>query len=120
MSCKMEELSKVNQADVIEKEKHIWTRSTPADLYYARDETNPKIIRATTKLLQLCEMFNENLVLRAKKVNALKPKYEPPPRKNRARLCKHKSKMMLYIFWTCLILGCFKLKNLVRIVRKRS
>lgn len=92
VSNKIEELSKVSQEDVIEKEKHIWTRSTPADLYYVRDEKNPKIITATPKLLQLCEIFNETLVLRAQKVNALKPKYEPPPRKNRARVCKHKSK----------------------------
>lgn len=92
VSSKLEELSKVNQEDVLEKEKQIWTRSTPADLYYVRKEENPKIIHASTKLLQLCDVFNESLVLRAKKVNELKPKYEPPPRKNRARLCKHKSK----------------------------
>lgn len=92
VSTKMEELSRLNQEDILEKEKNIWTRTTPADLYYTRDEENPKIIKATPKLLHLCEVFSENLVLRTKKVNELKPKYEPPPRKNRARLCKHKSK----------------------------
>lgn len=96
VSTKIEELSKINQDDVLEKEKHIWTRSTPADLYYARDEENPKIINATPRLLQLCDAFLENLVLRAKKVNELKPKYVPPPRKNRARVCKHKSKLMFF------------------------
>lgn len=92
MSNKMEELSRVNQEDALEKEKNMWTRSTPADLYYMRDEQNPKVVKATPKLSQLCEQFNENLVLRAEKVNNLKPKYKPPPRKNRARLCRHKSK----------------------------
>lgn len=42
---------------------------------------------------QLCDRFNEDLVLRAKKINAAKPKYEPPPRKNRARICKHKTEV---------------------------
>lgn len=88
----------MSQEDAIEKEKHIWTRSTPADLYYVRDEVNPKIIAATPRLFQLCEVFNETLVLRAKKVNELKPKYEPPPRKNRARVCKHKSEYYLQNF----------------------
>lgn len=100
VSNKIEELSKINEDDVLEKEKRIWTRSTPADLYYARAEDNPKIITATPRLLQLCESFNENLVLRAQKVNSLKPEYVPPPRKNRARLCKHKSKFFFecYLF----------------------
>lgn len=95
VSSKIEELSKLNQEDVLEREKNIWTRSTPADLYYVRDVNNPKIVRATPKLLALCEVFNENLVLRAKKINEMKPKYDPPPRKNRARLCKHKCKLKL-------------------------
>lgn len=85
----MEELSNT-QEDTIEKEKKIWTRTTPADLHYTRDENNSKIIRASDRLLKFCKKFNEELVLRSQKVNQLKPKYEPPPRKNRARLCKHK------------------------------
>lgn len=94
VSNKIEELEKVNQEDTLEKEKDIWTRSTPADLYYVRDEQNTKIIRSTPKLLQLCHLFDDVLLLRAKKVNDLKPKYEPPPRKNRARLCKHKCEFL--------------------------
>lgn len=89
---KLEELATMATDDILEKEKSIWTRTTPAELYYIRDENNSKIIRATPKLIQLTEKFHETLVLRASRVNSLKPKYEPPPRKNRARLCKHKSK----------------------------
>lgn len=79
--------------DILEEEKKVWTRSTPAELFYVRDETDLKMIRATPKLIELCERFREELLTRSQKVNALKPKYEPPPRKNRARLCKHKSKL---------------------------
>ncbi|KAK4883143.1 hypothetical protein RN001_006462 [Aquatica leii] len=87
---KIKELSKIGLEEIIEEEKNIWTRSTPADLFYEKDSSNTKVTKATDRLLKVCETFNENLVLRAAKVNESKPKYEPPPRKNRARLCKHK------------------------------
>ncbi|KAI4457702.1 ribonuclease iii [Holotrichia oblita] len=88
---KMEELNSDSDEDILEKEKKIWTRTTPADLYYQRDEANPKLIKGTERLFKICETFKEELVLRTKKVNATKPHYEPPPRKNRARICKHKT-----------------------------
>lgn len=88
---RMEEMNSDSEEDILEKEKKIWTRTTPADLYYQRDEENPKIIRGTQRLSKICETFNDELVSRAQKINAIKPKYEPPPRKNRARICKHKS-----------------------------
>ncbi|KAF5298625.1 hypothetical protein FQR65_LT09721 [Abscondita terminalis] len=87
---KIKELSKIGLEEIIEGEKSIWTRSTPADLYYEKDSTNSKVTKATDRLLKVCEVFNDTLVLRSKKINETKPKYEPPPRKNRARLCKHK------------------------------
>lgn len=95
VSNKIHELSKVDHEEVLEQEKNIWTRSTPSDLYYRKDESNSKITRATKRLVQICDKFNEELVLRAESVNKLKPKYEPPPRKNRARLCKHKCKFIV-------------------------
>ncbi|XP_045475707.1 ribonuclease 3 [Harmonia axyridis] len=93
VTTKLEELNSFNQDEAIENEKNIWTRSTPADLYYERDEINPKVIRSSPKLKQLCDRFNEELVLRAKKINMMKPPYQPPPRKNRARICKHKTEV---------------------------
>ncbi|KAF5287701.1 hypothetical protein FQA39_LY15801 [Lamprigera yunnana] len=87
---KIKELSKIGIEEILEEEKSIWTRSTPADLYYEKDPNNSKVTRATERLLKVCDVFNETLVLRANKINDTKPKYEPPPRKNRARLCKHK------------------------------
>lgn len=107
VSTKIEELGKVNEEEMLENERNIWTRSTPADLYYTRDEQNTKVIKATPKLLQLCDDFNENLVLRAKKINDLKPKYEPPRRKNRARLCKHKCKFFNYDILLSLLCSYF-------------
>lgn len=106
ISKKMEELSNT-QEDTIEKEKKIWTRTTPADLHYMRDEKNSKIIKASDRLLKFCNKFSEELVLRAQKVNELKPKYEPPPRKNRARLCKHKCKQFIGIVVMFLNMFCF-------------
>ncbi|CAG9859292.1 unnamed protein product [Phyllotreta striolata] len=91
LSSKLEELASMSIEEILENEKTIWTRSTPADLFYVRDVDNPKIMIATDRLVQLCDNFEDQLVTRARQVNALKPKYEPPPRKNRARLCKHKT-----------------------------
>lgn len=79
-----------NNEEFLEKENLIWTRTTPSDLFYERCEDNPKIMKATTRLTTLCDLFEENLVKRAEKINAGKPEYIPPPRKNRARLCKLK------------------------------
>lgn len=95
ITTKLEELSKMSQEEIIEREKSIWTRTTPADLYYERDEVNPKIIKGTNKLMEVCNRFNEELVLRARKINALKPPYEPPMRKKKARLCKHKCNLFV-------------------------
>lgn len=90
ITTKLEELAK--QDDLLEKEKDIWTRTTPADLHYKRDDDNPKIIKGTPKLLQLCEQFKTKLINRRTNANKNKPEYIPPPRKNRAKLCTHKSK----------------------------
>ncbi|KAL6440955.1 hypothetical protein ACFW04_003384 [Cataglyphis niger] len=76
---------------ILENEKKIWTRTAPADLYYFRDENNPKIMKSTVKLQELCMTFKRLLIDRATEARALQPPYEPPPRKTRARLCRHKS-----------------------------
>lgn len=93
MQKKLEELAKMKPEEIVEHEKKVWTRTAPADLYYVRDEKNHKVMKATPKLLALCKRFHNELVSRAEKVRAARPKYEPPPRKNRMRLAKHKSEM---------------------------
>ncbi|XP_029678155.1 LOW QUALITY PROTEIN: ribonuclease 3-like [Formica exsecta] len=88
---KLNELSAMGSEGILESEKKIWTRTAPADLYYFRDENNPKIMRSTVKLQELCMTFKRLLIDRATEARALQPPYEPPPRKTRARLCRHKS-----------------------------
>lgn len=56
---------------IIEHERKVWTRTAPADLYYARDESNPKIMIGTPKLKELCEIFKELLVDRSSAARAL-------------------------------------------------
>nr|CAD7204214.1 unnamed protein product [Timema douglasi] len=46
---------------------------------------NPKVMRATPRLMELCEKFEKELSTRAAKVRAAQPKFELPPRKNRAK-----------------------------------
>jgi len=93
MQKKLEELAKMKPEEIVEHEKKVWTRTAPADLYYVRDEKDHKVMKATPRLLALCERFREELVGRAEKVRASRPKYEPPPRKSRLRLAKHKSEI---------------------------
>ncbi|XP_033356716.1 ribonuclease 3 [Bombus vosnesenskii] len=88
---KMDELSAMGPEGIMENARKVWTRTAPADLYYNRDESNPKIMRGTPKLQELCELFKKVLLNRAAAARALQPPYEPPPRKTRARLCRHKS-----------------------------
>ncbi|XP_008547319.1 ribonuclease 3 [Microplitis demolitor] len=76
---------------ILECDKKIWTRAAPADLYYTRDENNPKIMKATPKLKELIGNFKRLLLDRAAEARANYPPYEPPPRKTKARLCRHKS-----------------------------
>lgn len=93
MQMKLEELSKLKPEQILEHEKKVWTRSAPADLYYARDESNVKVMRATPKLVALCDKFEDEIVTRAQRVRESQPPYEPPPRKKRLRLAKHKSEI---------------------------
>ncbi|XP_012538290.2 ribonuclease 3 isoform X2 [Monomorium pharaonis] len=88
---KLSELSAMGSKGILESEKKIWTRTSPADLYYVRDENNPKIMKGSSKLRELCLTFKAVLINRAAAARALQPPYEPPPRKTRARLCRHKS-----------------------------
>ncbi|XP_076232216.1 ribonuclease 3 drosha [Calliopsis andreniformis] len=93
MERKMDELSAMGPEGIMENARKVWTRTAPADLYYTRDDTNPKLMRGTPKLHELCELFKKVLIDRAAAARSLQSPYEPPPRKTRARLCKHKSEV---------------------------
>lgn len=77
-----------------EKESTIFIRSTPAERFYSRSSENPKVVEGTPALKALVWCFEDTLVLRAQRVKMAKPLYIPPPRKNRARVCKHKCKFV--------------------------
>lgn len=88
---KLDELCAMGPEGIVENERKLWTRTAPADLYYIRDENNPKLMRGTSKLCELCDIFKQLLIDRAATARASQSPYEPPPRKTRARLCRHKS-----------------------------
>lgn len=71
MERKMDELSAMGPEGIMENERKIWTRTAPADLYYTRDEINPKIMKGTQKLRDLCNLFKEILIDRAAAARAL-------------------------------------------------
>ncbi|XP_063972523.1 ribonuclease 3 [Diachasmimorpha longicaudata] len=78
---------------ILECERKAWTRTAPADLYYNRDENNPRIMKGTPKLQELCGIFKRALLDRAAITRASQSPYEPPVRKTRRRVCRHKSEI---------------------------
>lgn len=88
---KLDELSAMGSEGILENERKIWTRTAPADLYYIRDEYNPKVMKSTSRLQELCATFKRLLIDRATAQRASQPPYKPPLRKTRTRLCRHKS-----------------------------
>ncbi|XP_014259124.1 ribonuclease 3 [Cimex lectularius] len=88
MNNQLEEISKMLPEDIIKKEKHFWTRTAPANLYYEKDEKNPNVLRGTVKLIGLCDKFEHDLVERGKRIRAEKPSFVPVPRKKKLRRYK--------------------------------
>lgn len=79
------------------EEKEIWIRSSPAELFYRRTN-NGNEVESTPRLDALCKLFEEELVNRATKVKSTLEAYKPPERKRKARLCKHKCKLIMYVY----------------------
>lgn len=70
------------------EEKEYWIRSSPADIYYKR--TNGSEVMSSPRLDTLCDLFEQGLLNRAANLrNKLAP-YVPPPRKRKAKICRHK------------------------------
>ncbi|GBM59674.1 Ribonuclease 3 [Araneus ventricosus] len=67
-----------------------WIKSSSSELYYSRIEEDPKEVVATDALKELHNKFRYELVERAARVRAGKPKYDPPVRKTKLR--NHKPK----------------------------
>ncbi|XP_014213264.1 ribonuclease 3 isoform X2 [Copidosoma floridanum] len=75
----------------VASDKKIWTRSSPADLYYQRSEADYRVVVSTEREKEICDDFQKLLVERSAAARALQPPYEPPPRKTKTRICRHKS-----------------------------
>lgn len=76
------------------EEKQYWIRSSPSDIYYKRTvQQNGIEVEATPRLEALCELFERELIIRAENAREAMPKYTPPPRKEKRRLCRHKSEV---------------------------
>jgi ribonuclease-3 len=94
----LDEYSSLTPEEIIENEKKTWTRCAPADLYYARDLDNPKLMRGTDKLKATIDQFRIKLLERGDKARTMQPKFDYPPRKTRRHSaqcggsCKDKSK----------------------------
>lgn len=71
MERRLSELSAIGSEGILENEKKIWTRTAPADLYYVRDENDPKMMKSTLKLQELCVTFKQLLIDRAAAARAL-------------------------------------------------
>ncbi|XP_042209623.1 ribonuclease 3-like [Homarus americanus] len=71
-----EDSQKLVGEDEVEDEevKSAWVRSAPADLYYQRDDKNPLVMRATKKLIQLCDSVEDKLIRRGVRLREEKKK----------------------------------------------
>ncbi|XP_017471286.1 PREDICTED: ribonuclease 3 isoform X1 [Rhagoletis zephyria] len=83
-----EKLAELGEQD--EDTRNVWVRSSPADPFYRRTNASNEVV-STSRLEALCKLFEEKLIQRAERVRKTLPPYEPPTRKSRRRLCKHKS-----------------------------
>ncbi|XP_054279725.1 ribonuclease 3 [Macrosteles quadrilineatus] len=83
---------KPDYAALLEEEKKIWTRTSPAELFYTPGSNyseDLKIVQGTEKQNALCNEFDEKLLKQADAIRANLPKYEPLQRKKKI-LSKHK------------------------------
>ena len=69
---------KLTPAEIIEMERRVWIRSTPADLYYDRDKVNPEVMVATEKSKNMHVAFEETLIGSGMEARSKFPVREPP------------------------------------------
>lgn len=74
--------------------RETWTRCAPADLYYARDPKNSKLMFSTERLNAIVRRFKLELLDRYDEARRFQPKVERPPSVHRhsnqscSRKCK--------------------------------
>ena len=74
---KINDYLKLTPDEIIDQEKKIWTRSSPADLYYERDMMNPVVLKATPRLQKLLDRFEDEIIKRGDRCRAKFPPYKP-------------------------------------------
>ena len=77
--------------EIIEMEKKVWIRSTPADLYYERDKSNPDVMKSTEKSRAMHQLFEENLLRVGSAARLKYPIWEPPKASIGSRHCADSS-----------------------------
>ncbi len=82
----LEKRMKMSPEEIIEAEKKVWTRSAPADLYYQRDPNRPFLTRATQKLTDLCDRFEQRCILPAEEAK-VSNNYQRPKVLRRVNRC---------------------------------
>lgn len=76
--------------EVIEQEKKMWTRCAPADLYYVRSDTNPRLMVGTERLQNITRQVQERLIDRGVKARQQGPAFDPvrkQPKQHKHRHC---------------------------------
>ncbi|XP_053673535.1 ribonuclease 3 [Anopheles nili] len=71
-----------------DEERTLWVRSSPAELYYKR--VSDRVVDSTARLDALCTLFDEELIRRSERIRATQTPYNPPPRKRKMKICRHK------------------------------
>lgn len=82
ISRKLLEMSK-------DEEQASWIRASPADIHYRRTKDNE--VESTPRLDALCTLFDDELLKRSEKTRAKQAPYITPNRRQKIRVCRHKS-----------------------------
>ncbi|KAL3872342.1 hypothetical protein ACJMK2_040272 [Sinanodonta woodiana] len=82
-------LIKVKEELSEEEDIPAWTRCSPADLFFTRDNQNGWMV-GTKRMQELEDRFDHELCKRAEKAKAALPKYDPPSRPQPNPLHAHK------------------------------
>lgn len=86
-----EQISKKLQELAHDEEQVSWIRASPADIHYRRSKDNT--VESTPRLDALCSLFDEMLSKRAERARAIQTPYNPPLRRRKIRVCRHKCEL---------------------------
>ncbi|CAG0884564.1 unnamed protein product [Darwinula stevensoni] len=61
-------MEKISAEEMLQEEQVLFIRCSPAELFYERDEQNPRLMKGTTQLKKLCEQFKVQLGTRVERI----------------------------------------------------